>query len=153
MLCQNYLGECWCTAMVIDPKPPTDDSEVHPLKELNIKFTVKNGKTPLILNYKTFCQTTGLEYNNGNYVANPSTKEVKAELAKIANHEALVLGGNHLSNEQLNSSQQLIVFSLLTETKSDIREIIYNYLVTTLIAISRQRSPLDTKGKHLVYSG
>ncbi|GJU93204.1 hypothetical protein Tco_1317960 [Tanacetum coccineum] len=69
-----------------------------------------------------------LEYNNENYVAHPSTKEVKAELARIATHEALVqktpllkasfpvtwrilltfviqvLGGNHSSTELLNVS-------------------------------------------------
>ncbi|GKB23007.1 retrovirus-related pol polyprotein from transposon TNT 1-94 [Tanacetum coccineum] len=105
---------------------------------------------------------TGLKYNNGNYVVHPSTKEVKAELAKIANHEALVqktsllkasfpvawrilmtffiqvLDGNHSSTKQLNSSQHLIVFSLLTRTKIDIGEIIFSDLVTRLMAKSRQ---------------
>ncbi|GJW48792.1 hypothetical protein Tco_0080438 [Tanacetum coccineum] len=163
MLYQNYLREFWCSALVVDLNPSTDDSKARPLKELSIKFTVNNGMTPLTLNYQTFCQTRGLEYNNGNYVANPSTEEVKAELAKIANHEALVqntpvlktsfpvtwrimltfviqvLGENHSSTEQLNLSQQFIDFSLLTWTKIDIGEIIHNDLVARLMAKSRQK--------------
>ncbi|GJX95262.1 retrovirus-related pol polyprotein from transposon TNT 1-94 [Tanacetum coccineum] len=145
------------------PTPLAEDSEARPLKESNIKFIVENGKTPLILDYKTFCQTTGLEYNNGNYVAHPFIKEVKAELAKIDTHDVLlhmtpllkvsfpaawrilmtfvieVLGGNHSSTKLLNSNQQLIVYSLLTRTKIDTREIIYNDLVTRLMAKSRQK--------------
>ncbi|GKE97243.1 hypothetical protein Tco_1582098, partial [Tanacetum coccineum] len=50
-----------------------------------------------------------------------------------------VLGGSYSSTEQLNSIQQLIVFSLLTRTKIDIREIIFSDLVTRLMAKSRQR--------------
>ncbi|GJR46998.1 hypothetical protein Tco_1315101 [Tanacetum coccineum] len=93
MIYQNYLKEFWCSAEVIHPTPQDEDSEARPLKESNIKFTIKN---------------------------------VKAELTKIDTHD--VLGGNHSSTEHNNSSQQLIVFSLLTRTKIDIREIIYNDL-------------------------
>ncbi|GJW22880.1 hypothetical protein Tco_0033502 [Tanacetum coccineum] len=150
--------------VVVDhPTSPAEDSEARPLKESNIKFIVKNGKMSLILDYKTFCQMTSLEYNNGNYVAHPSIEEVKAELTKINTHDILlhmtpllkvsfpaawrilmtfvieVLGGNHSSTELLNSSQQLIVYSLLTRTKIDTREIIYNDLVTRLMANSRQK--------------
>nr|GEV40001.1 beta-glucosidase BoGH3B-like [Tanacetum cinerariifolium]GEV44766.1 beta-glucosidase BoGH3B-like [Tanacetum cinerariifolium] len=108
------------------------------LKESIIKFTVKYGKTPLTLNYQTFCQSMGLEYNNGNYVAHSSTKEVRTELAKIATHDVLVLDGNHSSTEQINSSQQLIIFNLCTGTKIKIREIIHNDIVTRLMVESRQ---------------
>ncbi|GJT57637.1 hypothetical protein Tco_0992691 [Tanacetum coccineum] len=104
----------------------------------------------------------GLEYNNGNYVAHPSTNKVKSELVKIATHEALVQktpmlkssfpvawrilmtffiqvhGGNHSSTKHVNSSQQLIIYSLLTGTNIDIREIINNDLVTRLMAKSRK---------------
>ncbi|GJY28201.1 hypothetical protein Tco_0403968 [Tanacetum coccineum] len=90
MLYQNYPREFWCTVVVDHLTLHTEDSEARPLKESNIKFTIKNGKTPLFLNYKTFCQTTSLEYNNGNYASHPSTEEVKAELAKIATHDVLV---------------------------------------------------------------
>ncbi|GJX19317.1 hypothetical protein Tco_0221994 [Tanacetum coccineum] len=89
--------------------------------------------------------------------------EVKVKLTKIVAHEVVVhktpllrgsfpaawrilktfviqvLGGNHSSIEQLNSSQQLIVYSLLIGTKIDIREIIYYDLVTRLMAKSRQK--------------
>ncbi|GKA35974.1 hypothetical protein Tco_0722465 [Tanacetum coccineum] len=105
----------------------------------------------------------GLEYNNGNYVAHPSTNKVKSELVKIATHEALVQktpmlkssfpvawrilmtffiqvhGGNHSSTKHVNSSQQLIIYSLLTGTNIDIREIINNDLVTRLMAKSRKK--------------
>ncbi|GJX00567.1 hypothetical protein Tco_0184480 [Tanacetum coccineum] len=79
----------------------------------------------------------GLEYNNRNYVAHPSTKEVKVKFEKIATHD--VLGGNHSSTKQINSSQQLIIFSLLLRSKIDIGEIIYNDLVTRLMDKSRQK--------------
>ncbi|GJT00760.1 hypothetical protein Tco_0821929 [Tanacetum coccineum] len=39
---------------------------------------------------KTLCEATGLDYNNGQYLDHPSTKLVKAELAKTATNEALV---------------------------------------------------------------
>ncbi|GKD00619.1 hypothetical protein Tco_1170893 [Tanacetum coccineum] len=78
-----------------------------------IKFTVKSDQTPLTLDYKTLCETKGLDYNSGQYVDHPSTE---------------VLGGNHSFTEQLNLIQQLIVFSLLTKTKIDIGEIIFNDL-------------------------
>ncbi|GKE13778.1 hypothetical protein Tco_1421355 [Tanacetum coccineum] len=114
------------TAVVEDPNPSTHDYEARPLKEFIIKFTVKNDQMPLTLDYKTFCQTTRLDYNNGDYVAHPSTKVVKDKLAKITTNKALVqktlvlktsfpvawrillnfviqvLGGNHSSAEQLN---------------------------------------------------
>ncbi|GKB61753.1 hypothetical protein Tco_0917939 [Tanacetum coccineum] len=139
VLYQNYLREFLCTAMVEDSNPPKDDSEFHPLKEFIIKFTMKNGKKPLTLDYKTFCESTGLDYNKGNYVAHPSPEAVKAELAKIATNEALVLGGNYSSTKQLNSIQQILAYSLLTGTKVDIGDIIYSDLVTRLTAKSRQK--------------
>ncbi|GJU19470.1 hypothetical protein Tco_1152812 [Tanacetum coccineum] len=101
--------EFWCIIVLDHPTPPTEDFEARPLKESNIKFTVKNGKTPLILDYKTFCQTTGLEYNNVNYVSHPSTKEVKVELANISAHEVLV--------SPLPASEKKEKKKLLTVTK------------------------------------
>ncbi|GJW32950.1 retrovirus-related pol polyprotein from transposon TNT 1-94 [Tanacetum coccineum] len=150
--------EFWCIAVVEDPKPPEDDSKVRPLKEFIIKFTVMNGKKPLTLDYKTFCESTRLDYNKGNYVSHPSLKAVKAKLAKVATNEALiqknhvlktsfpvawrilltfvvqVLGKNYSSTEQLNFIQQLLAYSLLTGTKVDLREIIFSDLVTRLTA-------------------
>ncbi|GJR32155.1 hypothetical protein Tco_1108387 [Tanacetum coccineum] len=139
VLYQNYLRELWCTVVVEDLNLSTDDSKARSLKEFIIKFTVKSDQTPLTLDYKTFYETTGLDYNKGDYVAYPSLEVVKAELAKITINEALVLGGNHSSIEQLNLTQQLIVFSLLTRTKIDIGEIILSDLVTMLMVKSRQR--------------
>ncbi|GJT02890.1 hypothetical protein Tco_0824059 [Tanacetum coccineum] len=44
-----------------------------------------------------------------------------------------VLSGNYSSTEQVNSIQQLITYSLITRTKVDIGEIIYNDLITKLL--------------------
>ncbi|GJS88832.1 hypothetical protein Tco_0771468 [Tanacetum coccineum] len=97
----------WCTSVVDLPKPPIDDSDLKPFKESGIRFTVKNGMTSLYFNFKTFCETTGVDYNNGNYVAMPQTNVVKAELIKLGLHNDRndVLGGNKSSTDQLNSSQ------------------------------------------------
>ncbi|GJW23915.1 hypothetical protein Tco_0037726 [Tanacetum coccineum] len=65
VLYQNYLKEFWCTAVASDPNPPINDSEARPLKDFIIKFTVNNGLRPLTSDYKTFCEATGLDYNNG----------------------------------------------------------------------------------------
>ncbi|GJU29509.1 hypothetical protein Tco_1173098 [Tanacetum coccineum] len=80
LLYQNYLREFWCTAVVENPNLPEDDSK------------------PLTLDFKTFCESTWLDYNKGDYdynkgdyVAHPSPEVVKAELGKIAINEALVL--------------------------------------------------------------
>ncbi|GJS05482.1 hypothetical protein Tco_0321990 [Tanacetum coccineum] len=138
VLYQNFLKEFWCTTMVEYPNPPEDDFEVRPLKEFVIKFIVMNGKKPLTIDYKTFCESTRLDYNKGNYVAHPFLEAVKAELAKIAINEALVLGGNYSSTKKLNSIQQILAYSLLTGTKVDIGEIIFSDLVTRLTAKTRQ---------------
>ncbi|GJX88276.1 retrovirus-related pol polyprotein from transposon TNT 1-94 [Tanacetum coccineum] len=155
--------EFWCTTVDSDINPLADSSEARPLKEFIIKFAVMNGKRPLTLNYKTFCESTRLDYNQGNYVAHPSPEVVKAELAKNATNKALVqrtpvlktsfhvawrilltfaiqvLGGNYSSSEQLNSIQQLLAYSLIIGTKVDIREIIFSDLVAKLTTKSRQK--------------
>ncbi|GJZ53876.1 hypothetical protein Tco_0608761 [Tanacetum coccineum] len=87
---QNFLGEFWCNAIAYNPNPPTDDSEVCPLKEYLIKFSVMNGKEPLTLDFKTFTASTGLDYVKGKYVSHPSTEEVKAGLAKIVDNPILL---------------------------------------------------------------
>nr|GEX21766.1 uncharacterized mitochondrial protein AtMg00810-like [Tanacetum cinerariifolium] len=82
--------ESWCTAIAYDPSLPEDDSVARPLKEFKIKFTLMNGKKPLTVDYKTFVEFTGLDYNKGTYVSHPSLEAVQAELAKIATDEVLV---------------------------------------------------------------
>ncbi|GJR88478.1 putative zinc finger, CCHC-type containing protein [Tanacetum coccineum] len=49
------------------------------------------------------------------------------------------MNGNKSSTDQLNSSQQMIVFSLLTRTKIDIGEIIFNKLVARLNEVPRKK--------------
>ncbi|GJS84594.1 retrovirus-related pol polyprotein from transposon TNT 1-94 [Tanacetum coccineum] len=127
---QGVLVHCHCLS---HPNPPTDDSEVRPLKEYLITFSVMNSKKPLTLTFKTFTESTRLDYAKGKYVSNPFTKEVKAELAKI------FLGGNCSSTEQVNSIQQFFAYCLFTRTKIDIGEIIYIDLITRLTNKSRQK--------------
>nr|GEU89082.1 retrovirus-related Pol polyprotein from transposon TNT 1-94 [Tanacetum cinerariifolium] len=50
-------------AIAYDPNSPADNSEAHPLKEYKIKFLVMNGKKPLTFNFKTFTESTSLDYN------------------------------------------------------------------------------------------
>ncbi|GJR32916.1 hypothetical protein Tco_1109148 [Tanacetum coccineum] len=105
--------------------------------------------------------STGLDYNNGKYVAHPTPEAVKKELGKIAINPSYldktlvlknsfpvawrilftfviqVLGGNYSSTEQVNSIQQLLAYCLITGTEVDIGEIIYSDLVTKLLNKSR----------------
>ncbi|GJW89021.1 hypothetical protein Tco_0164361 [Tanacetum coccineum] len=62
----------------------------HPLKEYLIKFSMMNGMKTLTINFKTFTESTRLDYAKGKYVSHPSTEEVKAELAKIVNSPILL---------------------------------------------------------------
>ncbi|GKD24083.1 hypothetical protein Tco_1225786 [Tanacetum coccineum] len=86
----NFLREFLCTAIAYDPNPPADIFEVRPLKEFLIKFLVMNGKKPLILDYKTFVESAGLDYATDTYVSHPSPKAVKAKLAKIIENPILL---------------------------------------------------------------
>ncbi|GKB50970.1 retrovirus-related pol polyprotein from transposon TNT 1-94, partial [Tanacetum coccineum] len=152
-----------CTAIAYDPNPLINDSEARPLKEYLIKFLVMNGKKPLIFDYKTFIESTRLDYAKGTYVSHPSPEAVKAELAKIVENRILldrthvlkttfpvawrimfnflvhVLSRNYSSTKQVNSIHQLIAYRLLTGTKVDIGEVIFNDLVTRLTNKSRQK--------------
>ncbi|GJT70269.1 retrovirus-related pol polyprotein from transposon TNT 1-94 [Tanacetum coccineum] len=158
---QNFLREFWSTAVAFDPFPSTDEPEKRPLKEFLIKFSVLNGQRPLTLDFHTFCSSTGLDYNNGKYVAHPAPEVMKEELGKIAINPSYldktpvlknsfpmawrilftfviqVLGGNYSSTEQVNFIQQLLVYSLITRIEVDIGEIIYSDLVTKLLDKSR----------------
>nr|GEW35495.1 hypothetical protein [Tanacetum cinerariifolium] len=87
---QNFLREFWCTAIAYDPNPLENNSEARPLKEYLIKFSVMNNKKPLIIDYKTIVESTRLDYAKGKYVSHPSTKEVKAKLAKIVDNPILL---------------------------------------------------------------
>nr|GEV67875.1 retrovirus-related Pol polyprotein from transposon TNT 1-94 [Tanacetum cinerariifolium] len=77
------IREFWCTAIATHPNPPTDDSEIRPLKEYTITFLVMNGKKPLTIDFKTFTESTRLDYAKDAYVSHPSLEVIKAELAKI----------------------------------------------------------------------
>ncbi|GKD39842.1 hypothetical protein Tco_1260049 [Tanacetum coccineum] len=100
---QNFCREFWCTANAYDPNPPINDSEVRPLKEYLIKFLVT--KKPLTFDFKTFTESTRLDYAKGKYVSHPSTNEV--------------LGENYSSTKQVNSIKLLFAYCLHTGTKVD----------------------------------
>ncbi|GJY13570.1 retrovirus-related pol polyprotein from transposon TNT 1-94 [Tanacetum coccineum] len=131
--------EFWCTAVVEDPNPPADDSEVRPLKEFLIKINVKNGQKPLTLDYKTL----KLEKIATNEALIQKTPVIKTSFPMAwrirLTFVVQVLGRNYSSTEQLNSIQQLLVFSLLTRTNIDIRKIIYSDHITRIMAKSRQK--------------
>nr|GEX16478.1 hypothetical protein [Tanacetum cinerariifolium] len=80
-------GDLKCTTIAYDPNPLVDDSDVHPLKEYKIKFTVMNGKKSLTLDFKTFFEATGLDYNKGTYVSHPSHEAMKGENIKDKDSE------------------------------------------------------------------
>ncbi|GJY85607.1 hypothetical protein Tco_0499633 [Tanacetum coccineum] len=116
------VGSFKALLLPLTPFPSTDEPEKRPLKEFLIKFLALNRQRPLTLDFHTFCSSTGLDSNNGKYVAHPAPK---------------VLGGNYSSTEQFNSIQQLLAYSLITGTEVDIGEIIYSDLVTKLLNKSR----------------
>ncbi|GJT17411.1 hypothetical protein Tco_0876117 [Tanacetum coccineum] len=158
---QNFLREFWSTVVAYDPFSSIDETEQRPLREFLIKFSILNGQRPLNLNFNTFCSSTGLDYNNGKYVAHPTPKAVKKELGKISINPSYldkilvlknsfplalkilftfviqVLDGNYSSSEQVNSIQQHLAYCLITGTEVDIGEIIYSDLVTKLLNKSR----------------
>ncbi|GKA02516.1 hypothetical protein Tco_0675181 [Tanacetum coccineum] len=66
-----------CTTNAYDPNPPADETQSRPIKEYLVKFSVMNGKKPLTLDFRTFTTSTGLKYNNGEYVAHPSPEAIE----------------------------------------------------------------------------
>ncbi|GJU54145.1 hypothetical protein Tco_1227859 [Tanacetum coccineum] len=69
---QNFLREYWSTVVAFDPFPSTDEPEKCPLREFLIKFSVLNGQRPLTFDFKTFCSTTRLDYNNEGFSVSTS---------------------------------------------------------------------------------
>ncbi|GKA67396.1 hypothetical protein Tco_0767204 [Tanacetum coccineum] len=136
-LYQNFLRKFWCTAIAYDPDPPTDNSEARPLKEYKIKFIMMNGKKPLTLDFKTFVESTGLDYNQGTYVSHPSPEAVKVELAKITTEEVLINRTPVL--KMAFSVAWRILFTFVIQTRVNIWEIIYSDLVTRLTSKSRKK--------------
>ncbi|GJS37813.1 hypothetical protein Tco_0536195 [Tanacetum coccineum] len=135
---QNLLREFWCTAVATHLNLPTDDSEVRPLKEYTIKFSVMNGKMPLTLEFKTFMESTGVDYAKDTYDTRPENC-IPRGLEDSVHIFCLGSRGNYSSTEQVNSIQQLFAYCLLTRLKLDIGEIIYSNLVTRLTNMSRQK--------------
>ncbi|GJY66022.1 hypothetical protein Tco_0468260 [Tanacetum coccineum] len=88
---------------------------------------------PLTINFKTITESTRIEYAKANMCLIPLLRKT------LFTFVVQVLDGNYSSTEQVNSSQQLFAYYLLTGTKVDIGEIIYSDLVTRLTNKSRQK--------------
>ncbi|GJZ82721.1 hypothetical protein Tco_0647894 [Tanacetum coccineum] len=140
-------------------------------------FLALNGQRPLTLDFHTFCSSTGLDYNNGKYVAHPAPEVVKKELGKIAINRSYldktpvlknsfpvawrivftfviqVLSKNYSSTEQVNSIQQLLAYSLIIGTEVDIGEIIYKGLsVSTSFGCKAKEREVSDCGFNLTQS-
>nr|GEW04517.1 retrovirus-related Pol polyprotein from transposon TNT 1-94 [Tanacetum cinerariifolium] len=122
------IREFWCTKIASDPNLLANKTRSRLLKEYLIKFSVMNDKKPLTLDFKTFTTSTGLDYNNSEYVAYPSLEDVKAELAKFITNPSY-----------LDKTPQMIAFCLMTGTNVYIGKINYSDLVTKLTNKSRQK--------------
>ncbi|GKF05808.1 hypothetical protein Tco_0036476 [Tanacetum coccineum] len=133
MVHQNLLREFWCTAIASHPNSPTDDSKACPLKEYLIKFSVMNGKKPLTLNFKTFTESTRLDYAKGKYMSRPSAEYIKVELVKIVNNSIL------LDMTPVLKTAFPMAWRILFTFVIDIGEIIYINLITRLTNKSRQK--------------
>ncbi|GJR00648.1 hypothetical protein Tco_0523632 [Tanacetum coccineum] len=164
------------TAIAFDPFPSTAEPEKRPLREFLIKFSFLNGQRPLNLDFKKICSSTGLDYNNGKYVAHPIPEAVKKELGNIAINPSYldktpvlknsflvawkilftfviqVLGGNYSSTEQDENFRVLpgiLSHSNFTKDPSKVTDI---ELMAYMIALNKQKDsvsppPLSSKPK------
>ena len=73
----EYLREFWCTTVVVNPDVP---------KNATIKFTVKHGTKPLMLNYKTFVKATCLDYTV-NFAAQPKEDDAKTLVLELGPYD------------------------------------------------------------------
>ncbi|GJU85872.1 hypothetical protein Tco_1293418 [Tanacetum coccineum] len=130
---QNFLKEFWSTTVAYDPFSSTDETKQRPLREFLIKFLVLNRQRPLTIDFNTFCSSTGLDYNNGKYVAHLTPEAVQKELGKIAINPSYLDKTLVLKNSFPVAWRILFIFVI----QVDIGEIIYNDLVTKLLNKSR----------------
>ena len=77
----NLLKEFWCTTHVTHPNPKTISSKS--MRDSLIHFTSHNGTKSLTLDFATFVDTTGLDYNKEGYTALPDNSVVKEGLRKL----------------------------------------------------------------------
>ncbi|GKC95509.1 retrovirus-related pol polyprotein from transposon TNT 1-94, partial [Tanacetum coccineum] len=87
-----------------------------------------NGKKPLTLDFKTFTTSTSLDYNNGEYVSNPSPEAV--------------LNGNYSSTKQINSIQQMIAYCHITGIK-DASKFTEIELTASMIVVNNQKDSVS----------
>ncbi|GKD12496.1 hypothetical protein Tco_1196903 [Tanacetum coccineum] len=118
------------------------------------QVSVMNGKKPLTLDFKTFTESIGLDYNEDTYVSHPSPEVVKAELAKIATNEVLtkvdievLLGPEYTQDKKIRTLPGILSNSNFLKDPSKVTEI---KLTASMIAVNNLEtsvSPLPFSGK------
>ncbi|GKD42725.1 hypothetical protein Tco_1267370 [Tanacetum coccineum] len=159
VLYQNFLREFWCTIVVEDPNPLKDDSEVRPLTEFIINFTVMNGKKSLTLDNKTFCESTRLDYNKGNYVSHPALKVVKVLGKNYSSTEIslnMLLGSKYSQDLKFRSFPNALSQSNFTKDPSKVTPIELTASMIEVINLESSVTPLPysvKKGKKKSQTG
>ncbi|GJU85701.1 hypothetical protein Tco_1293247 [Tanacetum coccineum] len=96
------------------------------LRKFSSSFSFKNGQRPMTPDLSNFVHPTGLDYNNGKYVAHHTPEVVKKELGKIAINLSYLEKTPVLKNSF--PVAWIILFTFVIQV--DIEEIIYSDLVT-----------------------
>ncbi|GKC14422.1 hypothetical protein Tco_1011204, partial [Tanacetum coccineum] len=126
--------EFWCTAIAYDPNSPADNSEARPLKEYKIKVTMMNDKKPLTLDFKTFVETTGLDYNQGTYVSHSC--QFYSVVDSLLSHQwdkAELLGAEYTKDEKFRSFPNVLSNSNFIKDPSKVTNI---ELTALMIAVN-----------------
>ncbi|GJS66864.1 hypothetical protein Tco_0681428 [Tanacetum coccineum] len=123
----EYIATAGCCLMAMS------SAEAEYVATAGCCFLVLNGQRPLTLDFNTFCSSTGLDYNNGKYMAHPTPKTVKKELGKIAINPSYLDKTPFLKNSFPMAWRIMFTFVI----QVDIGEIIYSDLVTKLLNKSR----------------
>ncbi|GJU45374.1 hypothetical protein Tco_1202640 [Tanacetum coccineum] len=99
---------------------------------------VSNGQRPLTLDFKIFCSSTGLDYNNGKYVDHPTPEVVKKELEKIAINPSYLDKTPVLKNSFPVAWR--ILFTFVIQDPSKVTDI---ELTAHMIALNNRRDSLS----------
>ncbi|GJZ65597.1 hypothetical protein Tco_0622293 [Tanacetum coccineum] len=127
------------TAVAYDPFPSIDEPEQRPLREFLNKFSVLNRQRPITLDFNTFCSSTGLDYNNGKYVAHTTPEAVKKELGKIAINPML-LGSDYTQDKKFRFLPSILSSSNFTKDPSKVIDI---ELMAHMIAVNNQKDSVS----------
>ncbi|GKD59784.1 hypothetical protein Tco_1297293 [Tanacetum coccineum] len=129
------------TAVTYDPFPPADETKQRPLREFLIKFSVLNEQRPLTLDFKTFSSSTGLDYNNGKYVAHPTPEPVKKELGKITINPSYLDKTSVLKNSFPVAWRSLFTFMIQVLGSDYTQDEIFRFLLGILSNSNLTKDP------------